>query len=1776
MMFGIPPALAGAEDSVFPDIAAGLAEFKRSLDYSFAPSRLDDQTIGFWSGKERDPAMMERGRVDYEGVVESLTSLSKGELRGGQKEKAMYQLYKTLPHIQDVVDRKDTWLWKAWAETGAAQETAKLLDILPSAVGAESPVPRIDSPLGLKNAIVTALQKEQFLPDYGKAFEQADSIMESAILAFGELKGDEPPEVIAGLAETVKSVKSACEALGVQYATTLHAAGKKPISRDAYNELQQQIEKTVKDAVNDLPLAAVGEALPVTKDAVNHVLEDRDEKRKEALVSKASNYFDALVGTESAAEATGLSRLLGTKEPLRVSSDVLAQGEVGKRLNDLSEKILRMDKAFSAAATAYSEDYQAYRENWENLLKAMPVEMRQEQIKKLAQQAFGHMHEGHYLEAARAREAARIIEGSLGWWEGTKRHLSGTADLSEQVATALDALSNPAEYDAHYATINGRYATQREAKQSPAPVKTQSGPERRPPVIKPGGSQPQVTLSARTEKHQEDDWSKGQTRRTATQLRSSAMQAQHATGLAVLRASQSSAAPTSRATQRAGSNHANPVYQSALLQQLQTQVNAFNTLVQASADAALRGDRAGAQRYWNGIVDSGHAMLGTYEEWIAQSGDQFQPAERALFQRSIEHARSVLVKRGMFGSETASAQVRRPGAQEPGGVREPLRIIIADAERQQSRPPTYKVVPPPTTISRSNSGESPPLVVPTELRSTQIETALAHTPPNGSGTIHGRLWDSGNKPQAEGHVFVVSEDMKTVLGYAEIRWDKEKGRGDSGVYSIENLPTSGDAYLIGFSSMAKEDLAVQKISLDQAQKANRLARGLTINTSAPDASGFGHSGSAGGPVLEVLRLAGQVAREVNTRTGNQESERIADYLLAQKDQARSGGQLGGVEVGSAEPVALTKRIIGASVDQRTGRISFTARDGKTYEFDPVDPEIMDALLYLKAKYGDLTQLSFTLLMEREESERCKRALNEHYADHIEEYRKAARTRDQRWHPVESIAVKNRPCWIPGHFEYGNTIVGQIALQADVALKYLSSGLDPATHKRFDWSPDYHGAVETMTEDSFQRLWLYRKSAELVLNKRGSRWAADIDIAVGIKTKAIRYTSTLGAETEDIGEAPEYVKRCAAIMERDYDRIATRVPSWARLKEVYRGIALIWCLEALGAEFPEQELPRSKVRQFRTPETVPGLAAWSVEGLSTRTTVGGVNFSLMSKENYANDTQFYRELLKLAVKNNAAPIWRAAGHMMDWSLDEAIATCSHALDEQGDDWRVANLRGIARACKGMRVPKPSSDVVVFDVLQFVVGEDFTNRLVNLDARTLNWDTELLLAARADLEKATALNPLLPRWNLDVLNEVQQLPARKMLQQAIDEKDGARKMALHREAVDLFMLTGNYAEAAKRLEYLCYRRPDDPFLALEMVGAYLEAARGSTVREEDIPVVLVFPLRSVTGQADWLSKGLPFLLYEGSRGQNALRVLDPILLEEGMRLLKYTDKDLMESEEARRAVASLYGLRPDYMINGTFTKFGDALKVLFDICRREGNRTEKKTVDVRGTIKDPPKLVAELLADLSFEVAGKLPSQFEPTTIPASTDDLEIWCLTSVLRAQAEDADLLKYLEGESDSGRAAAVFGLAEYWLGRGEPKKARVSLSGHAATLEDDWRYWHLLGATHLAEGRTEDGCMCLRKALKLKPSSMPSMQLLASNLEDTRERGALNTRRIESMYFSPRPYMENAQIALDTGDVPECARLLAATLRQVREPSLELLDQIQTLWVAATEEVMKGQTAKR
>ncbi len=159
--------------------------------------------------------------------------------------------------------------------------------------------------------------------------------------------------------------------------------------------------------------------------------------------------------------------------------------------------------------------------------------------------------------------------------------------------------------------------------------------------------------------------------------------------------------------------------------------------------------------------------------------------------------------------------------------------------------------------------------------------------------LAGRLFDGiTNISIAGGYVFAIGIDRKTVYGHSLTA--RDAGR-DTGRWQIANLPPTGRILLVGFHPSAKFAIWVQVVDLRPGYR--DLGVGFTSyasNAFGMKAQSPGDPASSNSAILNLLQLAGWIAKTVNAASANDDAAALADSLLrAVSDGSSASGALPG-------------------------------------------------------------------------------------------------------------------------------------------------------------------------------------------------------------------------------------------------------------------------------------------------------------------------------------------------------------------------------------------------------------------------------------------------------------------------------------------------------------------------------------------------------------------------------------------------------------------------------------------------------------------------------------------------------------------------------------------------------------------------------------------------------------------------------------------------------------------------------------------------------------------
>lgn len=900
-----------------------------------------------------------------------------------------------------------------------------------------------------------------------------------------------------------------------------------------------------------------------------------------------------------------------------------------------------------------------------------------------------------------------------------------------------------------------------------------------------------------------------------------------------------------------------------------------------------------------------------------------------------------------------------------------------------------------------------------------------------------------------------------------------------------------------------------------------------------------------------FQRAGQFQKAADMQRRYQESFRQRFYEKASKasglvTSARPKETIGGVELNYAKKLSTSEALRGAEVDVDTATITFIGNSGERYMIEEVvRKEIMDALLYLHRESGNISNLAFTLDITQEEMARSHKEEQAWLKENIH----TVRQKGQGTYKITAVRVQNIPRYLG--LDYGDTIIGKTVLDADLALKYLTNGLHPVTQNPFSISEEYRRALERAGPATF-RVWLYLKSARI--DEDAGR--INVDVKVGVKTKTIKYITN--QETVDIGEGSKQLQTVVRILEENYDIIAKEVPSWSMLKEVYKGIAIIQLLEGM-ASIPEVKVSALEVRTYDNPKYVDGLALYHLRSNGLSTVTGGVNLSLRNEYNIkqTDSNNYWRKFFQMSLDNSSDPYWRATGSFLRWDLDGVISRCSENVTVDPTDWRSLNLRGNAYFSKALKLAKPKgfyNPSFLSEILDEKILQEIERNGINIDASYLG-------KALLDYETAVQIDALVPYMNLAVLNQIREIPGGQWEKKALATEDEAEKIRLHRKAADLYLETGNYLKAAKRLEYLSYQLPDDFEAHLRLVNAYVEDAKTRLPVDDDFPRVLFLPLRNSTENPKdaWLSKGIGHLLDYAAKTHGGIELVDHSKVEEAKETFGYSDQDLYTQGFAPNTISNLYEISASHIVAGSYMKLGSMVKLTLELLDK--GRDTITTVEVKGNLKESHDLVKKVYDQILFEVTGRVASDAPYDGLPVLVENLKIWCEArdAVARGDIVEADSYLSEKLKEANGEAALIY--AEISIQQGNPKEAVAILDKVQVSDQLMWRREYLLGLAKYAIGEMESAREHLGRASQMNRRSELPLVVLREIQPVAQDKYLVDKKLMDMRTSFALPYLESALFLLESGARLEALKRLRSLFKNRRELDREALEAAEEIW---------------
>lgn len=440
--------------------------------------------------------------------------------------------------------------------------------------------------------------------------------------------------------------------------------------------------------------------------------------------------------------------------------------------------------------------------------------------------------------------------------------------------------------------------------------------------------------------------------------------------------------------------------------------------------------------------------------------------------------------------------------------------------------------------------------------------------------------------------------------------------------------------------------------------------------------------------------------------------------------------IGGVELGRAKELKVDKKVASVDINEKTGDITFIDSKGKRFKLSkPIPPQILLSLLHLRERCEDIFNLSFSLEDRSDERDlkwqkfhRVKKKLKsrlDRFAQGLEDGEKFGTML------MPEVPSKYYPVYIG--CDYGDTIIGKIALEADFDLKSGWGGSNYKSGHKINGSQRYWDAVLkhfTAGSGGYHRLWLHLNSAKLEL-------AGDqmhLSVKVGIKIKAIKYIDN--QNTVDVGDASLPIRNLVNIMQEEYDLLAEEIPSWKLLREVYRGMAALQIMERLGIGY-RPKLSLAAIKKFTPLEkiSVPSRVHFSKSGEDDRSIyyrhhneLGGVHYGLRNRFNQEQtaENNYASKLREMELGFGIdTPVTELHKAFRRWDLDSARDLATSGLLEAPKSWRLQTLKANASLARFFKLTRPVGDFDPYSVSEFLSHRivDYINVKKNIDEADL---------------------------------------------------------------------------------------------------------------------------------------------------------------------------------------------------------------------------------------------------------------------------------------------------------------------------------------------------------------------------------------------------------------------------------------------------------------------------
>lgn len=532
----------------------------------------------------------------------------------------------------------------------------------------------------------------------------------------------------------------------------------------------------------------------------------------------------------------------------------------------------------------------------------------------------------------------------------------------------------------------------------------------------------------------------------------------------------------------------------------------------------------------------------------------------------------------------------------------------------------------------------------------------------------------GLEPLSSGVIRIISEgmgesvikgDSKKMDGFKKVCWGiSEVSR--EGFAQHRNLPVLIDKLNIKIGLTYVEDKYTEVTII--SPRVNRID---TVYNKGKDGEGkyiweidIKTDSSAPTPTPTEDRLDGIIPQTIPDAQGN---SLIANTNDTTPFDSGSSDKLGGIDFSLKRIIDAMDNIdglfTGFEIDNNNGMLTFLVdADSQTKHTHLPRHEMFYTALRLMHTYGDISKIAFSL------DPTSRKEWDEMFANVLNKIQSMDYSGENYWYLLKDIHPPQKPRYIGAPIE--GTVLGEIALYSDLALKSIFIGFDYRTGERLFLSQEHERLISNFVISSagnamvLGRFWFILDRAK-VYEKNGR-----VEIDVNIKAKFMNM-DWMGGSLADTGNISPQAQDLADYISRHLDEIKEHFPIIRDLEEMYRMLILLEVLNLRGIYIPDNSLVQ--LNNYSKPKVVQGMAVihapFSVRGVGA--IVGGIDFFIPQRLYFVTDDQWQpspslHKAFSIQIPRTGILRSRMYNKYQLGNLDETIAACKEVLRENKAD------------------------------------------------------------------------------------------------------------------------------------------------------------------------------------------------------------------------------------------------------------------------------------------------------------------------------------------------------------------------------------------------------------------------------------------------------------------------------------------------------------------------------